>query len=411
MDDVYLVAGARTPQGKYGGALAAVRPDDLAALVVGEVVRRAGAAPDRIDEVVLGAANQAGEDNRNVARMAALLAGLPHSVPGYTVNRLCASGLTAITSAAQSIASGEADVVVAGGVESMTRAPWVMAKAGTPWAKPGEVADSALGWRFTNPRFRSMDESAPAVHTEQDGPATLSMGETAEEVALLDGITREECDAFALRSHERAVAASKDGRFDDEIVPVPVPQRKGDPVVVTADEGPRPDASAESLGRLRPVFRKDGVVTAGNSSPLSDGAAAVVIASGRAVREQGLQPIARIVTGTSAGVAPHVMGLGPVPASAKALDRAGWTAADLDAAELNEAFATQSLASVRRLGLDPDTVNADGGAIALGHPLGCSGARITVTLANRLRREGGRRGLASMCVGVGQGAALLIETV
>ncbi|WP_224401165.1 thiolase family protein [Pseudonocardia sp. ICBG1034] len=411
MDDVYLVAGARTPQGKYGGALAAVRPDDLAALVVGEVVRRAGAAPDRIDEVVLGAANQAGEDNRNVARMAALLAGLPHSVPGYTVNRLCASGLTAITSAAQSIASGEADLVVAGGVESMTRAPWVMAKPGTPWAKPGEVADTALGWRFTNPRFRSMDESAPAVHTEHDGPATLSMGETAEEVALLDGITREECDAFALRSHERAVAASKDGRFDDEIVPVPVPQRKGDPVVVTADEGPRPDASAESLGRLRPVFRKDGVVTAGNSSPLSDGAAAVVIASGRAVREQGLLPIARIVTGTSAGVAPHVMGLGPVPATAKALDRAGWTAADLDAVELNEAFATQSLASVRRLGLDPDTVNADGGAIALGHPLGCSGARITVTLAHRLRREGGRRGLASMCVGVGQGAALLIETV
>ena len=286
----------------------------------------------------------------------------------------------------------------------MTRAPWVMAKPGTPWAKPGEVADTSLGWRFTNPRFseRTMDA---------DGPVTLSMGETAEEVAALDSIGREECDAFALRSHTRAAAAAKDGRFDDELVAVTVPQRKGEPVQVTADEGPRPDASMESLGRLRPVFRAGGVVTAGNSSPLSDGAAAVVVASGRAVREHGLVPLARIVTGASAGVAPHLMGLGPEPATRKALDRAGWGVGDLDAVELNEAFAAQSLACVRRLGLDPETVNADGGAIALGHPLGCSGARITVTLANRLRREGGRRGLATMCVGVGQGAALLIETV
>ncbi|TCK26271.1 thiolase family protein [Pseudonocardia endophytica] len=411
MSDVFLVSGVRTPQGKYGGALAQVRPDDLAALVVGEAVRRAGVSPDEIDEVVLGAANQAGEDNRNVARMAALLAGLPQTVPGYTVNRLCASGMTAITGAAQAIRSGEADIVVAGGVESMTRAPWVMAKPGTPWAKPGEVADSALGWRFTNPRFTAMDREAPEQHTETDGPMTLSMGETAEEVAALDGLTREECDAFAVESHLRAVAAAKDGRFDDELVPVSVARRKGDPITVSADEGPRADASQESLGRLRPVFRRDGIVTAGNSSPLSDGAAAVVLAGARVVEQYGLQPLARVVTGTSAGVAPHVMGLGPVPASQKALDRAGWAASDLTAVELNEAFAAQSLASVRRLGLDPAIVNADGGAIALGHPLGCSGARITITLANRLRREGGGRGLASMCVGVGQGAALLIESV
>jgi 3-oxoadipyl-CoA thiolase len=407
----FLVSGVRTPQGKYGGALAGVRPDDLAALVVGEAVARAGVPADAIDEVVLGAANQAGEDNRNVARMAALLAGLPATVPGYTVNRLCASGLTAVANAALAVKAGEADVVVAGGVESMTRAPWVMAKPGTPWAKPGEVADTSLGWRFTNPRFTAMDRDAPQRHTETAGPITLSMGETAEEVAALDGITREECDEFALRSHLRAVAAAKDGRFDDELVAVSVPQRKGDPVQVTADEGPRADASAASLGRLRPVFRTDGIVTAGNSSPLSDGAAAVVVASERAVSEHGLTPLARIVVGTSAGVAPHVMGLGPVPATEKALRLAGWGVGDLDAVELNEAFAAQSIACVRRLGLDADTVNTDGGAIALGHPLGCSGARITVTLVNRLRREGGRRGLASMCVGVGQGAALLVETV
>lgn len=399
MTHAFLVSGARTPQGRYGGALSAVRPDDLAALVVGEAVARAGVPTEVIDEVVLGAANQAGEDNRNVARMAALLAGLPDTVPGYTVNRLCASGLTAVANAAQAVKAGEADVVVAGGVESMTRSPWVMAKPGTPWAKPGEVADTSLGWRFTNPRFAAIDKM------------TLSMGETAEEVADLDGITRAECDEFALRSHARAVAAAKDGRFDDELVPVSVPQRKGDPVQVVADEGPRADASPESLGRLRPVFRKDGIVTAGNSSPLSDGAAAVVVASERAVQEHRLTPLARIVVGASAGVPPHIMGLGPVPASQKALGRAGWAVGDLDAVELNEAFASQALASMRRLGLDPETVNADGGAIALGHPLGCSGARITITLAHRLRREGGRRGLASMCVGVGQGAALLIETV
>jgi acetyl-CoA acetyltransferase family protein len=298
----------------------------------------------------------------------------------------------------------------------MTRAPWVMAKPGTPWAKPGEVVDTSLGWRFVNPRFTELDRAAPQRHTETAGPITLSMGETAEEVAALDGITRDDSDAFALRSHTRAVAAAKDGRFDDELLPVPVPQssksqRKGDPVLVTVDEGPRADASPERLAGLRPVFRRDGIVTAGNSSPLSDGAAAIVVASERAVREHGLEPVARIVTSASAGVAPHVMGLGPVPATGKALDRAGWSVGDLDAVELNEAFAAQSLACVRRLGLEPEIVNADGGAIALGHPLGCSGARITVTLLNRLRREGGRRGLATLCVGVGQGMAMLVERV
>ncbi|MFG2468292.1 thiolase family protein [Streptomyces canus] len=390
--EVYLIDGARTPQGRYGGALASVRPDDLAALIVGEAVRRAGIPADSVDEVILGAANQAGEDNRDVARMAVLLAGLPHTVPGYTVNRLCASGLTAVASAAQSIRAGEADLVVAGGVESMTRAPWVMAKPGTPWARPGDVHDTSLGWRFTNPRF-------PAT-------TSLSMGETAEEVAALDGISRLEADAFALRSHRRAVAARAAGRFAAEIVPVPVADGE-----VTEDEGPRPTTTLEKLSSLRTVFRLDGIVTAGNSSPLSDGAAALVVASGAAVERHGLAPRARVVTAASAGVEPRLMGLGPVPATAKALERAGWTAEDLDAIELNEAFAAQALAVMHRLKLDPDRVNADGGAIALGHPLGCSGARILLTLLGRLEREGGRRGLATLCVGVGQGVAMLVERV
>lgn len=411
MSEAYLVAGARTPQGKYGGALATVRPDDLAALVVGQAVSRAGVPAEAVDEVILGAANQAGEDNRDVARMAVLLAGLPHTVPGYTVNRLCASGLTAVASAAQMIKTGEADVVVAGGVESMTRAPWVTAKPGTPWAGPGEVADTSLGWRFTNPRFRAMDRQAPDQHTETDGPVTLSMGETAEEVADLDGITRDDSDRFAVTSHQRAVAATRAGRFDDELVPVEVPQRKADPILVTHDEGPRDNVSVDSLGRLRAVFREGGIVTAGSSSPLSDGAAALVVASEDAVTRHGLTPLARIVAGASAGVAPHVMGLGPVPATEKVTARAGWTVDDIDAVELNEAFAAQSLAVIRRLKLDPDRVNADGGAIALGHPLGCSGARITLTLAHRMHREDARRGLATLCVGVGQGAALLLERV
>lgn len=388
--EAFLVGGVRTPMGKYKGGLSGVRPDDLAALVVGEAVKRAGLDPRLIDEVILGAANQAGEDNRNVARMAVLLAGLPETVPGFTVNRLCASGLTAIGAAAAAIKAGDADVVVAGGVESMTRAPWVMEKPGTPWAKPGEVVDTALGWRLVNPRFK------------QQPNTTLPMGETAEEVALLDGITREQSDAFALRSHERAVRASKDGLFDAEIIAA------GE---LTADEGPRPDASLESLGKLMPVFRKDGIVTAGSSSPLSDGAAAIVVASEEAVERHGLRPRARIVAAASAGVEPHLMGLGPVPATQKLLARTGWTADDLDAIELNEAFAPQALACIGRLGLDIERVNADGGAIALGHPLGCSGARLIVALLGRLERGGGRRGLATLCVGVGQGNAMLIERV
>ncbi|MDW8807415.1 thiolase family protein [Streptomyces scabiei] len=391
-DEVYLIDGARTPLGRHRGALASVRPDDLAALVVREAVRRSAIPAEAVDEVILGAANQAGEDNRNVARMAALLAGLPHSVPGYTVNRLCASGLTAVASAAQTVRAGEADLVVAGGVESMTRAPWVMAKPGTPWSRPGEVHDTPLGWRFTNPRF-------PA-------DTTLSMGETAEELAALDGITRLDADTFALRSHRRAVAAQEAGRLDREIVPVPVPDGE-----VTRDEGPRPSTSLERLSGLRTSFRGDGIVTAGNSSPLSDGAAAVVVASGAAVDRYGLTPRARVVTAASAGVEPRLMGLGPVPATAKALDRAGWDIGDLDAVEVNEAFASQVLAVVRRLKVDEDRVNADGGAIALGHPLGCSGTRIVLTLLGRLERENGRRGLATMCVGVGLGVSLLVERV
>ncbi|NGP05518.1 thiolase family protein [Rhodococcus sp. 14C212] len=392
MIDVYVVDGVRTPQGRYGGALAPVRPDDLAALVVGEAVARSGVPADAIDEVILGATNQAGEDNRNVARMAVLLAGLPQTVPGYTVNRLCASGLTAVASGAQAIRSGEADVVVAGGVESMTRAPWVMSKPGTPWAKPGAVFDTAIGWRFTNPRF--------------DDTTTLSMGETAEEVAALHGITREESDAFAVRSHRRALAAIDAGRFGKEIVPVPV--RDG---VVDVDEGPRRGTDEEKLARLKPVFRAGGIVTAGSSSSLSDGASALVLAGADAVRRHGLTPRARIVGSASAALAPHLMGLGPVPATRKLLDRTGWTLDGIGAIELNEAFATQSLGVIRELGLDEHLVNADGGAIALGHPLGSSGARILVTLLGRMEREGAARGLATLCVGVGQGVSLAVEAL
>ena len=395
--EAFLVGGVRTPVGRYGGALASVRPDDLAALVVREAVERSGVPADAVDEVVLGAANQAGEDNRNVARMAVLLAGLPDAVPGFTVNRLCASGLQAVMSAAAAVQTGAADVVVAGGVESMTRAPWVMAKPGTPWARPGEVADTALGWRLTNPRMRELD----------GGQATITLGDTAEEVAVLDGITREECDAYALRSQQRAALATEKGFFDAELVAVPV--AKGGPVV--RDETPRPDTSAEALARLTPSFRPGGVVTAGNASPLSDGASAMVVASAAAVERLGLEPRARVVAGASAGVPPHLMGLGPVPATEKLLGRLGLSVADLDAVELNEAFAAQVIACVRRLGLDEDRLNADGGAVALGHPLGSSGCRLLVTLLGRLEREGGRRGLVTLCVGVGQGSSLLVERV
>ena len=394
MSEAYLIGGVRTPVGRYGGALADVRPDDLAALVVRQAVALAGVPVDAIDEVVLGAANQAGEDNRNVARMAVLLAGLPDHIPGITVNRLCASGMSAITIATNAVRAGDAGIVVAGGVESMTRAPWVQAKPARAWAKPGEAFDTSIGWRFTNPRLAARDK------------ATFSMPETAEEVARVDGVTRQDADAFALRSHERAIAAIDAGRLAPEIVAVETPRG-----VVDTDEGPRRETTAEALARLRPVVAGGEVVTAGNASSLGDGASAIVVASAAAVERYGLRPRARIVAHAAAALAPEIMGLGPVPATEKALAKAGLTVADLGAVELNEAFATQALASIRRLGLDPDIVNADGGAIALGHPLGSSGSRLVVTLLGRLEREDARYGLATMCVGVGQGTALIVERV
>ncbi|MGJ4844380.1 thiolase family protein [Leifsonia sp. Le1] len=392
MTEAYLVGGVRTAVGRYGGALSGVRPDDLAALVVAEAVRRAGVDPQTIDEVILGAANQAGEDNRNVARMAALLGGLPDAVPGVTVNRLCASGLSAVTMAAQAVRAGDADIVVAGGVESMTRAPWVQGKPERAFAKPGPQFDTSIGWRFTNPRFLERDK------------ATYSMPETAEEVARIDGISREDADAFALRSHQRAAAATDAGRFADEIVPVQTPRGS-----VTADESIRRDTTLDALAGLRPVVAGGSVVTAGNASPLNDGASAIVVASADAVARYGLTPRARVVVGTSVGVAPEIMGLGPVPAVNKALERSGLELGQLGSIELNEAFASQALACIRRLGLDEDRVNADGGAIALGHALGSSGSRLLVTLLGRMEREGSQYGLATMCVGVGQGAAMIVE--
>jgi 3-oxoadipyl-CoA thiolase len=397
MPEAFLVGGVRTPVGRHGGALATVRPDDLAALVLQAAVARAGVDPESIDEVILGCVNQAGEDNRNVARMAVLLAGLPDAVPAVTVNRLCASGLTAISMAAQAVRNGDADLVVAGGVESMTRAPWVMAKPEKPFAGPGELADTSIGARFVNPRM-------------QPG-ARFSMPETAEEVAGREGISRAEADSFALRSHERALAAIDAGRFRDEIVPVPVTGRRGDVTFVDTDEGPRRGSTPEALAALRPIVRPGGIITAGNSSSLNDGASAVVVASGEAVARWGLTPRARIVTSQAAGVAPKVMGIGPVPATRKALARAGWSLTGVGAVELNEAFAAQSLACIRQLGLDEGVVNNDGGAIALGHPLGSSGSRIVVTLLGRMEREKSARGLATMCVGLGQGVAMLLERV
>ncbi|WP_426516041.1 thiolase family protein [Diaminobutyricibacter sp. McL0618] len=394
MAEAYLVGGVRTAVGRYGGALAGIRADDLAALVVGEALHRAGADPALVDDVILGAANQAGEDNRNVARMSVLLAGLPDAVPGITVNRLCASGLSAITLAAQAVRAGDADIIVAGGVESMTRAPWVQAKPERAFAKPGPQFDTSIGWRFVNPRLAARDK------------ATYSMPETAEEVARVDGISREDADAFALQSHQRAAAAVDAGHFDDEIVAVATPTGP-----VALDEGIRRDTSLEALASLRPVVAGRTVVTAGNSSPLNDGASAIVVASGDAVRRLGLIPRARVVVGTSVGLAPEIMGLGPVPATQRALDRSGLSLDDLGSIELNEAFASQSIACMRRLGLDEAKVNADGGAIALGHALGSSGSRLVVTLLGRMEREDSRYGLATMCIGVGQGAALILERI
>jgi len=396
---VYLVGGSRTPVGRYGGALSSVRPDDLAALVLKDAVEKAGIDPAVVDEVILGNANGAGEENRNVARMAWLLNDYPDTVPGITVNRLCASGMSAVTMAAQMIRAGDADVVIAGGVESMSRAPWVMEKPTTGFAKPGATFDTSIGWRFVNPEFAKRDKF------------TYSMPETAEEVARVDDISREDCDAFAVRSHERAIAAIEAGHFKDEIVPVPVRDRKGNVTLVDTDEGPRPGTTTEVLAKLRPVVAGGEVVTAGNSSTLNDGASAIIVASEAAIEKYGLTPRARFVTGAAAGLAPEIMGLGPVPATEKVLARAGWSVEDLGAVELNEAFASQSLGSMRRLGLSEDIVNRDGGAISLGHPLGSSGSRLIITLLGRMEREDAERGLATMCIGVGQGAAVLVEKV
>ncbi|MER7979375.1 thiolase family protein [Streptomyces sp. NPDC095817] len=393
MRPVHFAAARRTPIGKLRGALSSVRPDDLAAGVIrGLVAEVPTLDPARVDDVYWGAANQAGEDNRNVARMAALLAGLPDSVPGATVNRLCASGLEAVTTAARAIASGEADIVLAGGSESMSRAPFVLPRPDEALPHRIETVDTRLGWRLVNPAMKDLH-------------GVLSMGETAEEVAERYGISRERQDAFALRSHQRAADARKNGHFDAELLPVERP----DGVVVDRDECVREDTSLDKLSRLKPVFRAGGTVTAGNASPMNDGAAGVLLVSEEVLNELHLESLGRYVAGASAGVDPDVMGIGPVPATRKALARVGWSVDDLQEAEFNEAFAAQALACVDLLGIDPDLVNPTGGAIALGHPLGCSGARILTALLHRMRRTGAGRGLATMCVGVGQGSAVLVE--
>ena len=397
--EAWIVDAVRTPIGRYGGALAWVRPDDLAAAVVRAVVDRSGIDPSLVEDVILGCANQAGEDNRNVARMAVLLAGLPVEVAGQTVNRLCGSGLQAINSAAHAIGAGDGDVFIAGGVESMTRAPYVLAKPEAAFDRGNrEAFDTTLGWRFVNPRL-----------AEQHYPH--SMGETAENVAERWEVGRDLQDAFALRSQQRAIAAIEEGRFDGQIVPIAVPQKKGEPVIVSRDEPPRADTSAEALAKLRPAFRENGTVTAGNSSGINDGASAVLLVEAARARELGLRPMARVVSTAVAGVDPSVMGVGPVPATRKALARAGLTTADLDLVELNEAFASQSIVCINELGLDPGKVNVDGGAIALGHPLGASGGRLVTMLVHQLRRTGGRYGLATMCIGVGQGIATIVERI
>ncbi|MGW6270322.1 thiolase family protein [Streptomyces sp. NPDC055060] len=393
MRPVHFAAARRTPIGKLRGSLSSVRPDDLAATVVrGLLAATPALDPARIDDIYWGAANQAGEDNRNVARMAALLAGLPESVPGATVNRLCASGMEAVTAAARTIASGEADVVLAGGSESMSRAPFVLPRPDEALPHKMEAADTRLGWRLVNPEMKDLH-------------GVLAMGETAEEVAERYGVSRERQDTFALRSHQRAAEARKNGHFDDEILPVTLP----DGTLFERDECVREDTSYEKLSGLRPVFRKGGTVTAGNASPMNDGAAGLLLVSEEALNDLGLESLGRYVAGASAGVHPDVMGIGPVPATRKALTRVGWSIGDLQEAEFNEAFAAQALACVDALGIDPELVNPTGGAIAIGHPLGCSGARILTTLLHRMRRTGAARGLATMCVGVGQGSALLVE--
>jgi acetyl-CoA C-acetyltransferase/3-oxo-5,6-didehydrosuberyl-CoA/3-oxoadipyl-CoA thiolase len=399
MREVVLVDAVRTPIGRYGGALKDVRPDDLAAAVIRALLQRNPAVdPEAVEDVILGAANQAGEDNRNVARMAALLAGLPVSVGGATVNRLCGSGLEAVNQAARAIMAGDGDMYIAGGTESMTRAPFVMSKHGEAWERKAEVYDTTIGWRFTNPKL-----------AERFYP--YSMGETAENVAEAWHISREDQDAFALGSQRKAGAAMAAGTFTAEIAPVAIPQRKGPALVVDTDEHPRPDVTMEQLAKLKPAFRDGGTVTAGNASGINDGAAALLLMSAGRAKELGLVPLAKIKAMAVAGVDPSCMGVGPVPATRKALQRAGLTAGQLDLIELNEAFAAQSLACIRDLGLDPERINVNGGAIALGHPLGCSGARILTTLAHEMRRREVQYGLATMCIGVGQGIATVVEQV
>jgi 3-oxoadipyl-CoA thiolase len=397
MPDALIIDAVRTPMGRYRGALSSVRPDDLAARVIAAAVERTGIDPAQVRDVYLGAANQAGEDNRDVARMAALLSGLPVETPGVTVNRLCASGLEAVNQASRALRLGEGDLYLAGGVESMSRAPWVVPKpeAGLPRGAQ-TMHDTALGWRLVNPRM------AERYSTE-------SMGETAENVAERYGIGREEQDRFALRSHRRAVEATESGRLGDEIVAVEVSRDGGDPALVEADEGPRPDTSLEKLGRLRAAFRDGGTVTAGNASTLNDGAACLVLASERRAAELGAEPLARVVSIGVAGVDPAYMGIGPVRAIPRALEGAGLTLDEIDLIEINEAFAAQVLACAGELGIDPERLNVNGGAIALGHPLGCSGARILTTLVWEMRRRGARYGIASLCVGVGQGVATVVE--
>ena len=400
MNEAWIIAALRTPVGRYAGALKDIRPDDLAAHIIRALLDRAGVLPNAISDVYLGCANQAGEDNRNVARMATLLAGLPVEIPAVTVNRLCGSGLEAVNQAARAAMLREGEIFIAGGVESMTRAPFAFAKPEAAFARqPPQIFDTTIGWRFTNARLAEMG-------------FTQSLGETAENIAEQFGVTREAQDRFALQSQQRAAEAMRSGRFDDEIVPVPIPSaRGGPPASFSIDEHPRPDTTLEALAKLKPAFKPGGTVTAGNSSGVNDGAAALLIATPQAAQARGLKPLARIVSMAVAGVDPRLMGLGPVPATNKALARAGLKAADLDLVELNEAFASQSIACIDQLGLDPARVNVNGGAIALGHPLGASGARILTTLAHELRRRGGRYGLATMCIGVGQGIATLIENI
>ena len=405
MPQPVILNALRTPIGALGGALSSVRPDDLAALVLKTLVERAGIDPATLEEIYLGCANQAGEDNRNVARMAALLAGFPVEIPAVTFNRLCASSLAAVNTAARAIRAGDGDLYIAGGVESMSRAPYSLPKAEAGYPFGNLTAwDTALGWRYPNPKMQELH-------------GTESMGETAENIAaMLPEITRQQQDAFALASHQRAIAAIDSGKFAEEIVPVSIPQRKGDPVIGATDERPRRDTTMESLARLKPAFRKDGngTVTAGNSSGLNDGAAALLIAGAEKAQELGLKPLARIVASAAAGVPPRIMGLGPVPATQKALQRAGLTIDQIGLIELNEAFAVQSLAVIKELGISQELTNVNGGAIALGHPLGCSGARILTTLVHEMRRRAPTTkrpfyGLATLCVGVGQGEATIIE--